>query len=238
MAEFFSIKADVDGCLKDLKKVVEKQIPYAISLALNRTAFDCKDEIRKLLPSIFDRPTPWVLNALKVTKDYKKTSDGYKRGGTVALEYKSKPHKGFAAAEILSQHIYGGSRTAKRSEWLLRSKGRIPSGSFIIPSRYANIDQYGNVRSSQVMKMLSGLQATFGSHEYSKGKKGKMFYVSRNKKAIFLRQDKEAHPIFWITKSVNYKTIFDPAKIIEITTANVFPKHFADAYNYAMETAK
>jgi hypothetical protein len=227
----FHVKVDVDGCIRDLKATFNSQIPFATSRALNKTAFDCNAEIKKELPLIFDRPTNWTTNALYVKKSTKSNL-------FASLEYKAWASKGTPSAKVISHHAFGGSRPAKRSEVLLRQKGLIPANSFIVPSSYANVDQYGNVKRSEISKMLSGLQATFDTQQYSKGKKRKSWYVSRNKKIIFFRQSGIALPIFYIVDSLLYDERYDPEQIIDMTAGRVFKGNFEEALKYAIETAR
>lgn len=228
MDGLISIKAEVEDCIKDLTGVIE-QIPFATSRALNKTAFDCKGEIKKRLPSIFDRPTPWTLDAMKVAK-----SD--KRNLTAALVYKEWASKGTASGRIMAHHVIGGSRPFKSIEHQLQDSGKIPTNSFIVPTSHMKLNQYGNVTGPFFNKLLSGLQAQRESINNSKGKKALQFYVSRRKRFIFYKEGPGIKPVplFAIVKLLNYDRIYDPEQIINVKTNEVFGKNFEDALDYAL----
>lgn len=230
MSQFY-INVDISGCVKNLERTMMNQIPFAMSRALNKTAFDCNAEIKKKLPQIFDRPTPWTINALYVKKSTK-------RFLVASLEYKGWAPKGTASARIITQHVEGGIRKFKSSERKLQRRGLIPTNSFTIPSSYARINQYGNISPGQINQMLSGLKATGDSATYSQGKKANAWYVSRNKRMIFHRKGKEAVPILYVTRNVNYKKRYNPESIINKTSIRVFPNNFSEAIGHAIKTAK
>lgn len=62
-----AIKSNIDEVLKHLKGL-EKQIPYAMSVALNNTAFDIKDDLVDGLALHLDRPTPFTERGFEVKK--------------------------------------------------------------------------------------------------------------------------------------------------------------------------
>lgn len=61
-----SIKSDVDKTIKKLSALAREQIPYAEVLAVNALAVDVQQAERKAMPHIFDRPTPFTINSVRV----------------------------------------------------------------------------------------------------------------------------------------------------------------------------
>ena len=60
MATAISINVDVRKAARGLSKLEKKQMPYAISLALNATAFTVKEKETEHLSIVLDRPTPYT----------------------------------------------------------------------------------------------------------------------------------------------------------------------------------
>lgn len=173
----------------ELEKI-QKQIPYATMLALNNTATIVQAELRAEMPRVFDRPTNWTLNSLRIL--YAKKA---KLEARVWL--KDEADKSGPAEKWLRPEIDGGQRKAKNSEDLLRGLGLLPSGKFLMPSKNVKLDRYGNVSRGVVQKVLTGLKATRdplarsteSSRSQNKGKEKKgfdkrYFVVRRGRQAI------------------------------------------------------
>jgi hypothetical protein len=101
---------------------------------------------------VFDRPTRWTLNAVE-----------YKPARPDKLEalvwLKDDYTGGIAPANYLEPQIIGGSRRIKRFERLLQQRRLMPPGWFAIPGNGARLDRFGNMRGSQIVEILSALQA-------------------------------------------------------------------------------
>ncbi|QBI77096.1 hypothetical protein [Pseudomonas phage vB_Pae_CF3a] len=52
--------------LADLTELEQRQIPYATATALTRTAQGLMDRLRDEMRVVFDRPTPYTLNSLRM----------------------------------------------------------------------------------------------------------------------------------------------------------------------------
>lgn len=94
-----SIEFDVGDTQRYLKNV-RKQVPFAISQALNDVAFDARKALRAQAMQKLDRPTKFTLNGFRVTKANK-----YKLEAVVFVEAKR--------AGYLIWQIKGGVRQAK-----------------------------------------------------------------------------------------------------------------------------
>lgn len=170
----------------ELKKM-ERQIPFATALALTKTAQLSKAAIERQMPSVFDRPTPWTLNSLRLTPA-KKT----KLEAKVSL--KDEAVKSAPPSRWLTPQIEGGARADKASERNLRRKGLLPSGRYIAPGRGAELDPYGNISRGQIVKMLSGVggfeevgynaNATDSRRSKKKGNAKRYFIMRRGKTPI------------------------------------------------------
>jgi hypothetical protein len=120
-----------------------KQLPFAISQALNSTAFDARKSINASTRQYFDNPTRFIQNAYLVQKSTKRTLTAI-----VFPEAKRQPY--------LLRNITGGRRGSKPFEAKLdsASSGAIQSGSKLVPVGIKRNAQ-GNV-SLAALKRLTG----------------------------------------------------------------------------------
>ena len=51
-----------------LRNLADKQMPFALSSALNSTAFAVQKFEKQRIPTVFDRPTPLIQGAFRVEK--------------------------------------------------------------------------------------------------------------------------------------------------------------------------
>ena len=144
-----AVKAETDGMAKALSAVATKQLPWAIANALNDTAEAIRADTRRLMESVFDRPTPFTLGAFKVTK--------------------AAPDRLFASVErkdqVVGRHYLeteetGGPRRQTATDKLMDSRiawgGRLWG---IVPGDAAKLDQYGNWSAGERNQVLSVLKA-------------------------------------------------------------------------------
>jgi hypothetical protein len=128
------------------------QIRYATQQAINKTAWDVRDGVKKEMPTVFDRPTPYTVSSLKVFPS--KASDL-----TAEINFKGRP-----SGHYLRPEVFGGARPLKTFEKLL---GR----GFYVPSDAAPKDRYGNVSGAQILRMLSMLGANREGQNQSPAKR-------------------------------------------------------------------
>jgi len=138
----------------------EKQIPFATALGLTRTAELAKRALEDEMRSVFDRPTRWTLNSLRLFPA--------KKGNLVARVWmKNDAEKSTPPTRWLNPQIEGGKRQDKRAERLLRDRGILPDGKYVVPGRDAKLNAYGNLSRGQIQKVLSGLGAQFDKYQNS-----------------------------------------------------------------------
>ena len=133
--EPFGIKQVIAG----LDDVAKNQVPFALSLALNRTAQAVKSEIVKVMQSVFNRPTPYILNSLYI---YAATKSNL----TAEVLFKDQ------AQPMMIPQVEGGDRRMKRSEqWI---------GRYWVPGKGAKLNAYGNISAGMITQILSILHRT------------------------------------------------------------------------------
>lgn len=149
------VKSDLQKIPSEITKF-ERQVPYATSVALNRTADEIKRSIVDQMPRVFDRPTPYTLRSLRV--DYARKSDL-----KAHVTFRDAAGKGTSADKYLSPQVYGGGRSQKRSERAFEGVGVLKG--YLVPGGAARLDAYGNHSRGQVIQLLSYFQA-FGEQGY------------------------------------------------------------------------
>lgn len=218
-------------------QAVQKQMPFALSLAANRTAQAVKAGLLGEMKRAFDRPTRYTLNSLQMTP-------GNKVKPEAVVWFKDRAEK------YLGPQVFGGQRSMKRSEqWLgsywtpgIGTKGGANVGSLQ--------DQYGNLRPGIITEIL----AYTGTHPdlYSRVSDASL---KRNKRwrryAYFLEwKDGKAvgvmmrigkgdpRTVLHFIKSPTYKQRFDFFGVGQRIARQAGPGALADAVKQAIETAR
>jgi hypothetical protein len=176
-----SVEADIKKAIAGLTRLERDQVPFATSLALNRTANVAKAEVVRAMQQVFDRPTKFTLNSL-----YVKPSN--KRNLQVKVGIKDYALKAKPPIEWLAPQVYGGPRRMKRFEERLRQAGVLGVGQYAVPASGAAKDAYGNMSKGQIVAILSDLRAHFDPTQNStrasrakranrKGKRGGIYFA-------------------------------------------------------------
>ncbi|QJD58188.1 hypothetical protein HG264_04275 [Pseudomonas sp. gcc21] len=173
---------DLDDAMQALNQLGPARSGRALAQALNETVKVAEQELRGQAQSVFDRPTPFTLNAFRIT--YAKPSNP--EAAVWVKDEKSGSSGGQAPEDWFAPQVYGGPREVKASERWLRQAGILPGGKFIAPGKGARLDAYGNISRGHMMQILSGLRAmdragsdhnATGSRQSSKKGHGQAFFV-------------------------------------------------------------
>jgi len=167
----------IDALKARLSGLAEKKIKVAAIAALNDAAFAGYTEVKKEMQKVFDRATPWVLGGVTYKKAGKAGSavrvagafdiNGGKLSQTLtsdrlesSIDFTGNANKqGIQVDKILDAQITGGPRKHKRHEKALQAAGILPPGMFIVPGGAAELDQYGGMKGSQIVQVLSWFNA-------------------------------------------------------------------------------
>ncbi|QNB10816.1 hypothetical protein G5S35_03990 [Paraburkholderia tropica] len=149
----FAVNLDTTQFEAAVDDHVQRQLPYAASVALNRTGKAVIAVEQATMRNVFDRPTPYTLNALRL-KPATKTKL------IAEVSYKDESFKGTPATKYLAPQVDGGPRSVKRVEALLRARGLLPADMYTVPGSAAKVDQYGNFSRGQYSQILAQLQAS------------------------------------------------------------------------------
>eukprot|EP01042_Synura_sphagnicola_P028124 gene28124-36292_t len=69
----FNVRTNVKEISRTLTEIQRRQIPFATSVALNRTAFLVRDAELQNLKDVLESPTPFTLKGLRVEKSTKRS---------------------------------------------------------------------------------------------------------------------------------------------------------------------
>jgi hypothetical protein len=210
----FTIAHDtIDIAAVKFEMMAEAQVPFATSLALNRTAELSLAALRTQLQVVFDRPTPYTLNSLFVQKSTKSKL-------TVIVGHRPK-----ASSPLLAE-IEGGDRRLKSTEK--------PTESVLIPSRYAKLDGYGNLPSATVKLLRLAIeQGTSGS-----GTRTFVYLPKGNPRGlapgVYQRTDRGLMPVVFLHDKASYTKRYDLEGIVHRVFDAEFGKQFTAAMDYAL----
>jgi hypothetical protein len=160
-AEFGMFQVDVrDNIAAVLTRVSDrrKSLGVATANALNTTAFKIREQEIAEMKRVFDRPTAFTLNAFFV---FRATAEK-----PIARVYLKEDTIG-EGKHYLRPEIYGGPRLPKGFELVLRSRGILPPGMFVVPGSAAKIDAFGNMSRGQLGQIMSALGAAEHVSGYS-----------------------------------------------------------------------
>jgi len=123
-----NVKVDTSKTRKMLENITVKQLPYAITQAINNTAFKVKDAEVKALGRHLDRPTPFTQSAYEVVKANK---------ARLIATIKARPIQ----EQYLQWQVDGGSRAPRRM-------------ANVVPTANQSRNAYGNMTKGAIKSML------------------------------------------------------------------------------------
>lgn len=235
-----ALHQNLDAVKREIRDFSDRQVPFAMRLALNRTATDGKDRVRKEMERVFDRPTRFTLNSLFVRfagRDQHEAS----------VNIKEFAGKGTPAFKYLAPQIAGGGRRVKRFERALQAAGHLPRGMFTVPGSRAELNAHGNMNPGQITKVLSYLRASPDPMQDRGAGPGKR---TRRRDRYFVGQFdggpdgvwqiKEDHvlPIMLFVDRVQYRPRLRFAEIVHETVDETFAGHFREALHKAHATRR
>jgi hypothetical protein len=161
----FAIQFDTNPLGRRLDRFEQRELKFALVLALNQTAFETREAWSRLAASRFDRPTPLTTGAVLYTKATKANI----KGAEVFL--RDRVAHGAPPSKYLRAEEFGGLRAQKAFEKRL---ARLPGGrQYYTPGQNAPLDAYGNIAPSFLRKVISALGSTGGEQPDAKGAKKK-----------------------------------------------------------------
>lgn len=219
-----TITTDAGAVRDDLRDWSERRMNAAFATALTRTASAIRQDIRREMPRVLDRPTPWTLNSLFV----KPATASALVASVDFKDDRASSNGGTPATYYLLPNVEGGARRLKRLEVALQAVGALPSGYFAVPAAGAKLDAYGNVSRGQIVQILSQLriQLLAGSNRNmswdarsqiaaQRRAGGRFFVVAPGARAmqpgVYQREfiGRTVTPVFVFVRRANYRRRFD-----------------------------
>lgn len=241
--------------------VAQRQVPFALARALTLTGRDVVNAERNEMSSVFDRPTPYTLNAFflrPATKDSLQAEVGRKD---------SAGHRHY-----LPVQIQGGERPLKGFERMLVAQGLMRANERAVPALGAIMDSYGNMSRGQLVKILSQLRAftaagfdanatnskrsrakrareayfvslgpgkaSFGGHSWSKGRMLQHLPRGIWVRLAFGARETAVQPVLLFVPRVTYRARLRFDDVARETVQRVFPRHFDESFAAALRTAR
>ena len=230
----------VTRMLGDLQKT---QIPFAASLAINRTAQKVREELTKEIPRVFSNPKPMTRKSIKFPKRFWST----KKKLIAKVKLEDFAPKGVAPLDYLAAQIDGGNRRDKRSEVALRKAGILPPGMQTVPGNSAKKGRYG-ITPGMYVKMLSQfritpdpLQHATNSKRSVKSRKAIRFFVRHTGKAkgVWYRSARGGiHPFLLFVNKPTYRKRFRFDRIAKLTAKKVLDDELEKAMQHAISTMR
>lgn len=153
------VRLDLKAVEQAMDNLAKEQIPFATAYALTQVAKASQKAVEEAMPRHLDRPTPFTLRATFTRPATKKRlfaevqiKDG-KATAAGSRDSSGKPIK------QLGHQVEGGTRPRKPFENLLQARGLMPQGWYAVPGKDIPLNQYGNVPSGIINRVLSQLQA-------------------------------------------------------------------------------
>lgn len=144
---------ELQAKMSDLAKT---QLPAGIMFGLAKVGRGMLTEQKRVMDGVFDKPTPFTLNALKITH-WPTKQEPY-----LDLGLKETPSKDVTIqGNTLMPHIPGfaSHRQHKGMERWLRGGGFLEPGQWLVPARTFKFNRFGNVPGPTAQKMLADVDA-------------------------------------------------------------------------------
>lgn len=133
-------------------------IERAAQSMVNRLAMQGVRDIQAEMRRVFDRPRRETLNALKWV-------DGQVPSFAATIDWRDDGFVGkgtLTPSRWIAIHMTGGVRRQKGSELRLQRARAVGQPIYLVPTKYAPVDAYGNVPGPRMVKILSDLEALGG----------------------------------------------------------------------------
>jgi len=210
-------------------KAIQRQLPFATSLAINNSAFDARKALNSGTKGAFHKPVNFTQTAFLVQKSKKRE--------LIALVY-AQDKKGKDRARYLRFGIQGGQRPQKGMEVFFErgvpNDGTIPSGAFFMPTSLVKTNASGNVTKATLAKISKGINGSPNGGYFIGTPKG-----GSRSPGIYRRSKGKLQPYFIATTD---KPDYSPRFNIETIGGKVierkFNTHFNAALAKALSTAK
>lgn len=228
-----SVQVYIDDAVKAVQDVHKRHIPFASVYAATLTAREVKlDEIRTMR-EVFDRPTPYALNALAVIPATMSAPVA-----TVEFDIRDPGKGGTPAKRFLNPNIHGGRRSQKSHERLLAA---MMGSTYLMPAKGTPINAYGNVSGATFKRIISQLkvssdpmQNATGSYRSKRKRRNDAYFKVKGRPLIMHRKGDVVSPVLVGVRAPHYQKRFPFYEVAQATVAREFPRQFVIALERAI----
>jgi len=209
-----------------LGDLADEQLPFAMSVAINRTLFKLRETSAERIKTVFDRPTPGTQKATIVTKTTKKNFNG-------------RLSIAGPKTQLFRVHESGLQRNPVGFEVKLG----LPANWFAVPTKNMPLNQYGNqlpAKKAQILKAKS--LGNRGRREFlfiGVSSSGFDIISGRLSPGIYetKRGSNELIKLYHYIKKVEYKPILEWEKRMNAKAEEILPGIVAASVELAVRTA-
>lgn len=238
------LKLDFSEFIKKAEAIegAARQVKWLLAVSLTDAVKEARDAEIKEMERVFDRPTRYTLNAIRV-------EPATKTKLTATLHFKDGlGNKGTPADKYLGPEVHGGVRRHKAAERQLIRFGFMKSDEYVVPGKGVKLDSNGNIRPAIFMEILSALGAATDPMQNRtatskrRNKKLKTYFVVRGKGAppgVYMRKGKQAVPILMFVKGVDYRPRYPFYEVGRRIIPQAMRRHFdAAVKRYVIDDIK
>lgn len=224
-----SVLSNIDQWTANLEDIYRRQVPFATAQALNATVEDLRDYHQSIMPTIFDRPTRYTLNSLRIHKA------STRRDLVAGIYFKDQARR---RQHYLVPQVEGGTRALKPFEYWLVQRGIMRSGEYAVPASGLKLDGYGNVPSGTITMILSQLAAGPDAFQWETARSRKRAGSSRSRyfvpqpgsslrRGIWRRKGQRSiEPVFIFVSAPAYQKRYPFYQLSQQKAAELLPMHF------------
>ena len=210
-------------------KAVQKQLPFATSVALNNVAFDARKAVNAGTKGAFHVPVRFTQTAFLVQKS--------KKRDLTAFVY-AQDKAGKDRARYLRFGIAGGSRPQKGMdayfENAIPNDGTIPAGAYFMPTDLVKTNASGNVTQATLRRISKGISGNPRGGFFIGTPRG-----GNRPPGIYRRSREQLFPYFIATTDQpDYTGRFNIESIGAKVIERRFGIHFNAALSKALSTAR
>ena len=210
-------------------EAVQKQLPFATSVALNNVAFDARKSLNAGTKGAFHVPVNFTQSAFLVKKSKKKD--------LIAFVY-AQDKAGRDRARYLRFGIQGGSRPQKGMdayfENAVPNDNTIPPGAYFMPTSLVKTNASGNVTQATLRRISKGISGNPRGGFFIGTPRG-----GNRPPGIYRRSRNQLQPYFIATTDQpDYTGRFNIEAIGQTVIQRKFGIHFNAALSKALSTAK
>lgn len=241
----------------------EGQARFAAALTLNEAGSKGIERVKKKMTNVFDKPTPWVLNSLRLKR-------ATKTNLVAEVAFKDR-NSAESSRTMVAPHVDGGKRAFKGMEGRLARIGLLPAGWYAVPGQGAKLDAFGNMSRGQISQLLNMLgtyteagynkadartAARLAKGNVKKGVYGFTYWVNKVgagvgkhlgagvahlPAGVYQRHTtpfgSSLKPVLIFVRGATYRRRLDFYETIQATASEVWPVTFPKTFQEAMRTA-